>query len=315
MANDWVGLFVLYLRTERGLLESSVKAYVDDLSYYLEFLAHRKVSPTEVSTDVIVAYLAWLQGRNLSPTTVGRRLTVVRLFHRLLVRDGLTNRDPTLHLPSPKQPQTLPQFLSVTEAQQLLDSFAETLPTCTHAYLPILLRDQAIMEMLYATGIRVGELVSLRMDSVNLETGFVLVIGKGGKERLVPLGRAAIDALKRYISEGRQRLDKVRGNPFLFLSRRGKPLRRETVIRLVERYTQVVLKRKISPHKLRHTFATHLLQGGADLRSIQEFLGHSHITTTQRYTHVVTPQLQKAYLTAHPRAKRSKRKENSDKGS
>ncbi len=296
----WLEVFVLYLRTERGLMENSVQAYADDLRHYLDFLAVRGVKPKDAGTDVVVAYLAWLQGKNLAPATVSRRLTVVRLFHRFLVREGLSDRDPTLHLPSPKQPQTLPQFLSVTEATDLLERLKMLVDEKPS---PLLLRDYAMLELLYATGIRVGELVTLRVDSVNLDTGFVRVMGKGGRERLVPLGKAAIDALHRYLAEDRPALDKGRGSPPLFLSRRGKGLRRETVIRLVERYTQRLLDRKMSPHKLRHTFATHLLQGGADLRSIQELLGHSRITTTQRYTHIVTPQLRNAYLAAHPRAK------------
>lgn len=301
----WVDVFVLYLRTERGLLENSVQAYADDLRHYLAFLAQRGMTPTDAGTDVIVAYLAWLQGKNLAPATISRRLTVVRLFHRFLVREKLSDRDPTLHLPSPKQPQTLPQFLSVSEAEQLLEGLKISVLGAQSA-TPLLLRDYAMLELLYATGIRVGELVTLRLDSVNLDTGFVRVTGKGGRERLVPLGKAATNALHRYLAEGRPTLDKGRGSPLLFLSRRGKGLRRETVIRLVERYTQKLLDRKLSPHKLRHTFATHLLQGGADLRSIQELLGHSRITTTQRYTHIGTPQLRNAYLASHPRTKRAR---------
>ncbi|MFA0774313.1 MAG: hypothetical protein KEFWMYNX_002351 [Candidatus Fervidibacter sp.] len=299
-ATDWLAEFALYLRTERGLLESSVRAYAEALHHYLDFLATRGIAPTEAGTDVVVAYLAWLQSRHLSPATISHRLTVVRLFHRFLVREGFCAHDPTLHLPSPKQPQKLPQFLSVTEARELLErlkALSDEKPS------PLLLRDYAMLELLYATGLRVGELVTLRMDGVNLETGFVRVMGKGGKERLVPLGRAAKEALQRYLAEGRSQLDRGKGNPTLFLSRRGKGLRKETVIRLVVRYTQTLLGRRLSPHKLRHTFATHLLLGGADLRSIQELLGHSRITTTQRYTHIVTPQLRATYHAAHPRAR------------
>lgn len=301
----WLDSFVLYLRTERGLLESSVKTYADDLRDYLEFLAQRGIAPDQAGTETVVGYLAWMQGQNLSVATVTRRLTVIRVFHRFLVREGLASRDPTLHLPSPKHQQTLPQFLSVSEAATLLDRMRELVNSATGKSLPLLLRDYAILELLYATGVRVGELVSLRVDSVNLETGFVRVFGKGGKERLVPLGRAAGEALRRYLTESRPILERGRGSPLLFLSKRGKGLRRETVIRLVERYTNLLLDRRLSPHKLRHTFATHLLQGGADLRSIQELLGHARITTTQRYTHLVTPQLRQTYLNSHPRAKRT----------
>ncbi len=304
---QWLDAFVLYLRTERGLLESSVTAYAEDLRHYLTFLAERNLSPETVGTDTVVAYLAWLQGCHLSAATVQRRLTVIRSFHRFLVREGLATHDPTLHLPSLKQPQTLPRFLSVTEAITLLEQLKSRLaslnPKAKNA--PLLLRDYAMLELLYATGIRVGELVALRLDSVNLDTGFVRVMGKGGKERLVPLGSAAQDALARYLTEGRPQLERGKGSPLLFLNRSGKGLRRETVIRLVNRYTEWFLKQRYSPHKLRHSFATHLLQGGADLRSIQELLGHARITTTQRYTHLVTPQLRQTYLTAHPRAKRN----------
>lgn len=301
----WIDTFVLYLRTERGLLESSVKTYADDLRDYLKFLAQRGVSPEQAGTEIVVNYLAWLQSQNLSVATVNRRLTVIRVFHRFLVREGLASRDPTLHLLSPKYQQTLPQFMSVPETMTLLERMKALVNSAAGKHLPLLLRDYSMLELLYATGVRVGELVSLRVDSVNLETGFVRVFGKGGKERLVPLGSAAVEALRRYLMEGRPILERGRGNPTLFLSKRGKALRRETVIRLVERYTNLLLSRRLSPHKFRHTFATHLLQGGADLRSIQELLGHARITTTQRYTHLVTPQLRQTYLNAHPRAKRN----------
>lgn len=300
----WIENFVVYLRTERGLLESSVKTYKDDLRNYLEFLSRKGVTPDQAGTETVVNYLAWLQNQKLSPATVNRRLTVIRIFHRFLIREGLASTDPTLHLLPPKYPQTLPQVLSVQEATTLLEQLRAALDTSVGKNLPLLLRDYAMLELMYATGVRVGELVAMRVDSVNLETGFVRVLGKGGKERLVPIGSAAIWALRRYLNEGRPILDKGRNNPLLFLNRNGKGLRRETVIRLVERYTALILNRKTSPHKIRHTFATHLLQGGADLRSIQELLGHARITTTQRYTHLVTSQLKQAYLDAHPRAKR-----------
>ncbi|MER3500976.1 MAG: hypothetical protein IMHGJWDQ_000794 [Candidatus Fervidibacter sp.] len=300
----WLEAFLLYLRTERGLLETSVQAYADDLRDYLTFLARRGVAPTEATTEIVVAYLAQLQRRALSPATVSRRLTVVRTFHRFLVREGASVHDPTLHLPSPKQPQTLPQFLTVAEAFSLLEHLKALTDKTVGKQRILLLRDYAMLELLYATGVRVGELVSLRWESVNLETGFVRVMGKGGKERLVPLGRAAVEALQRYLTESRPVLERGKGSPFLFLSNRGKGLRRETVIRLVQRYAQSFLHRRLSPHKWRHSFATHLLQGGADLRSIQELLGHARITTTQRYTHLVTPHLRQTYLATHPRAKR-----------
>lgn len=301
----WIDTFVLYLRTERGLLESSVKTYADDLRNYLEFLSRLSVAPDQAGTEIIVNYLAWLQGQNLSIATVNRRLTVVRVFHRFLVHEGLASRDPTLHLLSPKHQQTLPLFLGISETEALLEGMKELVNSASGKNLPLLLRDYAILELLYATGVRVGELVSLRVDSVNLETGFVRVFGKGGRERLVPLGSVAIEALRLYLLKGRPILERGRSNSLLFLSRLGKGLRRETVIRMAERYTNLLLGRRLSPHKLRHTFATHLLQGGADLRSIQELLGHAKITTTQRYTHLVTPQLRQAYLNSHPRAKRN----------
>ncbi|MCS7265250.1 MAG: site-specific tyrosine recombinase XerD [Armatimonadetes bacterium] len=302
---NWLDNFVLYLRTERGLLESSVKTYADDLKNYLSFLADKGIEPNQAGTETIVNYLAWLQGQNLSVATINRRLTVLRVFYRFIVREGLASRDPTLHLLSPKYQQSLPQFLSVSEVKALLDKIHELANSEAGKNLPLLIRDYAIFELLYATGIRVGELVSLKVDSVNLDTGFVRVYGKGGKERLVPLGRAAINALRRYLTESRPILDRRVGSPLLFLSKRGRGLRRESVIRLVERYTNLLLSRRLSPHKIRHSFATHLLQGGADLRSIQELLGHSRITTTQRYTHLVTPQIRKTYNDAHPRARRS----------
>lgn len=299
----WLDIFVVYLRTERGLLESSVKTYADDLVSYLEFLASQGVSPEQVGTEAVINYLVHLQSKNLSPTTIGRKLTVVRIFHRFLVREELASHDPTLYLMSPKQPQILPQFLSVQEVTTLLDQLRSAANSASGKKAPLLIRDYAMLELLYATGIRVSELVTLRVDSVNLETGFVRVLGKGGKERLVPVGKTAVEALCLYLKESRPSLDKSRSSPFLFLSSRGKSLRRETVIRLVERYTSLILDRKLSPHKIRHSFATHLLQGGADLRSIQELLGHARITTTQRYTHLVALQLKQAYLNAHPRAK------------
>ncbi len=291
--------FGLYLRAERGLMESSARGYLHDLTSYLFFLNERGVSPMEVDTEDVLAYLSLLHQRRVKPSTLSRRLTVIRLFHRYLVREGKTKIDPTVHITGPKLTQSVPVFLSHEETVMLLNGgdggSRDRL---------IRMRDAAILELFYASGLRVGELTSLRVDQVDLETGFLRVLGKGGRERIVPLGNPARQALNRYLKEGRHRWERGASGNLLFLSKRGLPLRKETVIRIVQRYTLWRIGKKISPHKLRHTFATHLLFGGADLRVIQELLGHARITTTQRYTHIArVSQLRNAYARTHPRAR------------
>lgn len=277
-------------------MESSVKDYLLDLKSYLQFLKERSVAPAAATMEDVLTYLTYLHQRRLTGATIGRRLTVIRLFHRFLVRNGKADQDPTLHISGPKLAETIPLFLTLEEMDHLLN---DEQPLTKDPDLS--LRNQTILELFYACGLRVGELVGLKVDQVDLETGFVRVMGKGGKERLVPLGRSARQAIAAYLNQVRAKWDRGRSGGVLMITKKGLPLRRETVIRIVERYALWRIGKKISPHKIRHTFATHLLYGGAGLRVIQELLGHSQITTTQRYTHIARlSQLKETHRQSHP---------------
>ena len=290
--------YLTHLIAERGLSNRTVDSYWRDVRHYLTFLANRNVDhPNKCGYDHILIYVARLRAGGLSAATVARRLTAISSFHRFLVREGFAHEDPTINLERPHLPDMLPNYLTEAEMEKLLEQ------PSPHTIFGI--RDRAILEMLYATGLRVSELVNLTVADVNLETGFVRCIGKGDRERIVPLGRKAIEALQHYITTARPELDKGYSEHALFLNCRGRRLSRIAIFRMIKRYARIAGIRKLTnPHTIRHTFATHLLRGGADLRSIQELLGHVNIATTQVYTHLTTPQLRNAYRMAHPRARR-----------
>ena len=294
-----IGAFTDHLHVERQLSTNTVQAYERDLRQYAQYvLAQRTSELSEVSQDMVLQYLGELRSRLLATTTVSRKLSAVAMFHRFLVRDGLALRDPTANLDAPKVLQRLPGALTEEEVDLLLAQ--------PHGSRPTVLRDSAALELLYACGLRVSELVSLDVSDVDFEYGFVRCLGKGRKERIVPLGSRARESLNRYLSEARPKLDRELEADSLLLSLRGRRLTRVGMWQAIKKYAhRAGIRKNVTPHTLRHSFATHLLARGADLRSIQEMLGHADIGTTQIYTHVSRDHLRREYLDAHPRARKT----------
>jgi integrase/recombinase XerD len=289
-----------YLSVERGASPHTIAAYGRDLRDYEEFLSARGVGDLRVvSRDDITAFVADLRTRVLAPSTIERRVASLKGFHKFLVREGITDNHPTARLPLPKVPQRLPGAVSIDDIDRLL---GQPFPDS-----PSGMRDRAILETLYGCGLRVSELVGLDLADVDLAQGFVRVFGKGGKERLVPVAGMASHALDAYLRHGRSRLGmkrSLRGEDAsaVFLNTRGGRLTRQAVFEIVRRYGGRV-GLELHPHTLRHSFATHLLEGGADLSALQEMLGHADISTTQIYTHVDLRHIREEYLTTHPRAR------------
>jgi integrase/recombinase XerD len=295
--------FLAYLEFERGLSRNTLEAYRSDL---LQLGTHLRKTGTDALTAThsdladFVADLA--QGDEdrppVSPATLQRKVACLRSFYRHLRRQDLITDDPTAHLRAPKQSRRLPQVLTRDEIARLLEAPRGTEPPA--------LRDRALLELMYACGLRASEAIGLEVGDVDLETGILRARGKGSKERLVPIGSAASRALVAYLGRGRPRLAGDRMEGALFLNHRGGRLTRQGLYKIVQRHARTAgLDGKMSPHTLRHTFATHLLAGGCDLRSLQEMLGHADIATTQVYTHLSAERLKDVYFDAHPRAKAS----------
>jgi integrase/recombinase XerD len=296
--------FLMYLRVERGLAEATLTAYRADL---LDFAASRGASATwDAAVETPVHYLSVLGGPGrggraaLRPTTLRRRTASIRGFYRFCYSEGLIEADFAGRFDLPRQPRLLPEVLSVEEVDRLLESRTDDTPAG--------IRDRALLELLYASGLRISEAVGLDSDDIDLTSGLVRVVGKGDRERQVPVGEVAVGWLRRYVAEVRPgwlekwRGDRRHGGP-LFLSVRGDRLdRRRAWEMLVAEARAIGLKEGISPHTLRHSFATHLLEGGADLRIVQELLGHASINTTQLYTHLTGERIKDVYARAHPRA-------------
>jgi integrase/recombinase XerD len=294
--------FLSYLMVEKGSSELTIEAYRRDLKRYLSWLEKQKVVALDsISRTLITAYLIELQTGTPAPaaTSQKRLVSSLRSFHRFCVREGLVATDPTATLRSPKTPATLPHVLSILQVTALLDqNFPST---------PAGLRDKAMLEVFYGCGLRVTELVGLNQTSLLFDEGYLRVTGKGDKERVVPLSGMALDSLETYLEAGRAFLRPKHSSASVdgiavFLNARGRRITRQGVFGIVERYGTLVDIKGLHPHTLRHTFATHLLEGGADLRAIQELLGHADITTTQIYTHVDRSHVKAEYLAAHPRA-------------
>ena len=289
----WADRFLDHLKVERGLAGNTVQAYSRDLAEFLLFLEKRGISPQQVTQEDMIAYMSGLQGR-LSIRSAARNLSTLKLFFRFLVSSGRIEASPARLLGTPKIPQRLPGVLSRQEVDLLL---AQPEPVN-----PLGLRDRAMLELLYATGLRVSELVTLKVQNLNLEAGFVRTLGKGSKERMVPMGAKALEALRGYLSDGRVALLKRRSSSYLFLNLRGKPITRQGFWKIIRQYGRKAgIAQKIKPHMLRHSFATHLLECGADLRSVQIMLGHADISTTQIYTHVTRERLRGIHEKFHPR--------------
>jgi len=291
-----IDAYLDHVATERGLARKTVEAYARDLAAFTRSLLARRVrSPSRIGASEVRAHLVALAEHGLSARSQARALAAVRGFTRFLALRGMLADDVLRHVRIRRPPAGLPRALGTGEVGSLLAEPAES--QCRG------LRDRALLELLYACGLRVSEAVALRGTQVNLTAGFVTVLGKGGKERVVPLGRPARAALEAYVQQQRPRLLRGRPSPFVFLGPGGRPLTRQAVWKLVRRRALAAgLGRRVSPHVLRHTFATHLLTGGADLRIVQTLLGHADIGTTQVYTHVAPSRLREVHRRHHPRA-------------
>ena len=288
--------YLNYLLVEKGLSKKTLESYSRDLMRYFDFL--RRESADEVSENdaaFILKHLITMKSEGLGARSRARHLVTLRGFYRFLVREKVLRSDPSRMIDLPRSGFRLPEVLSAKEIDRLLAAPGTT--------TPLGLRNTAMLELLYASGLRVSELVNLKTLDINLEAGFVRVFGKGSKERLVPMGSRAMDALREYLKSGRPKLLKAdRTSFYLFVARAGNPMTRQGFWKLLRKYSlEAGLKKKISPHTLRHSFASHLLEGGADLRAVQVMLGHVDISTTQIYTHVATERLREIHVKYHPR--------------
>jgi len=291
-----ISSFLTHVRVEKGLSSNTVSAYRRDLLKFAEFARKRELSLQAVRRDDLVDFLAGLYRQKLDSKSVARHLVALRNFFRFAQIQDLIQEDPSVNLESPKIRRSLPGYLRLEEVERLLDR--------PDVKTPIGLRDRAMLEVLYSTGLRVSELIGLRTSDLDAKVGCVRCIGKGDKERIVPVGKKALAIVERYLRDARPKLlGKVTGNPSLFVNRRGAQLSRVGVWKILSAYGRLAgMRIPLTPHMLRHSFATHLLERGADLRSVQLMLGHADISTTQIYTHVVEERLKQIYKAHHPRA-------------
>ena len=292
---ELVDRYLNYLVVEKGLAPKTIEAYAGDLSGFVLFLGRHEVKTIDrADTAVILKYIIKLRKSGRGAATRARHLVALRGFFRFLHRSGLIKRNPAKLVDLPKSGLKLPTVLNVEEIDRLL--------TAPDPEKPAGQRDAAMLELMYAAGLRVSELIGLKMTAVNLEAGFVRVVGKGSKERIVPIGRKAMACIQVYLKTGRGRLLKEIASPYLFVARAGKPMTRQGFWKLLKRYAlKAGLQQRVTPHSMRHSFASHLLEGGADLRAVQIMLGHSDITTTQIYTHVAQKRLVEIHNKYHPR--------------
>jgi integrase/recombinase XerD len=291
----YLDAFIAFVRAERGLSGKTVDAYASDLAVYFQDLRDKGIHDlTRVTQEDISGHLATLGRKGLARRSQARHLAAVRGFHRFLVAEKYVEKDPTEDLDTPRSARKLPSFLTLEEVEQLLAAPEET--------NPVGIRDKAMLEVLYATGLRVSELVGLGINDVQLTAGFLVAKGKGAKERIVPLGRIAVERVQTYLAGSRQLLLGDHISKALFVTPRGDGFTRQGFWKLLKRYAlKAGIRKPISPHKLRHSFATHLVERGADLRAVQAMLGHADLATTQIYTHVNSARLRAVYDSAHPR--------------
>jgi integrase/recombinase XerD len=298
-----ISSFIDYLKIEKGLAALTISAYTKDIGQFAEFLGGTKRTLLSARREDVRGFIQQLFANSVDGRSVARKLSALRHLYRFLLLDKRVERDPTLNIPLPKQWKILPKSLGREELEQMLSSGATgvLLPSSKLAEA-IALRNRAMLEMFYAAALRVSEIVSLKIEDVKLEMGYVLVRGKGDKERIVPVGRSAQEALSRYLGDARPVLAAGKSWPLLFLGRGAKKLTRQRVWQMVGAASASV-GRHASPHMLRHSCATHMVENGADLRTVQTILGHADISTTQVYTHVALDRLKSVYQKHHPRAK------------
>jgi integrase/recombinase XerD len=287
--------FLNCLRVEKGLSDNTIQAYRRDIVKFATFVAGRNVALKDISRGDVVDFLGSLYRKGLDSRSVARHLVTIRHFFRFSLLEGYVNDDPAATIESPRFRQSLPEFLSVEEVDRLLHQ-----PDVTAT---VGIRDRAMIELLYSCGLRVSELCGLRVSDLQVESGCLRCVGKGNKERLVPVGRQALDAVQRYLHSSRPKLLGEESSPYLFLNQKSRQMNRISFWKTLGQYgRRAGLRKALTPHMLRHSFATHLLDRGADLRSVQMMLGHSDISTTQIYTHVVEERLKQVYKAHHPRA-------------
>jgi len=293
--NDLLDQFLSHLRIERGLSDNTVSSYSSDLVKYFGYLSIIKKRPIQIMREDIAEYTGVMKKNNgYSARTIARNLSAIKMFYRFLITEGRLTENPARLLDPVKLPGRLPGTLSHDEVDRLLN--------CPDIKTNLGQRDSAMLELLYATGLRVSELVGLHLVNLNLDPGYIRTIGKGSKERIVPMGDKAREALKLYLTYGRRELIREKNSPFLFLNSKGASMSRQGFWKIIKKYGIMAdITKKITPHSLRHSFATHLLEGGADLRSVQIMLGHSDISTTQIYTHVSRERLKRIHEKFHPR--------------
>jgi len=288
-----IDAFIEYMVAERSSPENTISAYHSDLRFFEAWLEKKGIEIQKVSPQELLDFISYSVDQGLKPTTINRRLAGIRQFYRFLVNEGLVPRDPTRDIAFPRRGHYLPSVLSLSEVTRLLNAPDTSTPKG--------IRDRAMLELLYATGLRASEIISLRINNLNLDTGYIITLGKGDKERLVPIGQAAIFWTRLYIDRARPTKPK-KDTDILFCSKRGSGMTRQNFWHLIKEYAiKAGINRPISPHTLRHSFATHLLAGGADLRAVQVMLGHSDISTTQIYTHLSTARLKDIHKKYHPR--------------
>jgi len=290
--------YIHFLTVEKGLAKNTLISYERDLKSYMKML--QKVEQISSWNDVrrvnIINFLSHIKEQGKSSKTIARHIASIRSFHQFLLRDKQTEQDPTVHIETPQPDRTLPKVLSMEEVEALMET-----PKGTDCYG---LRDQAMLEILYATGMRVSELIQLDVNDIHSAMGFVRCIGKGNKERIIPIGSTALEAVEKYLDDGRGELVNTNNKTdALFLNHHGGRLSRQGFWKILKRSSLAAnIQKEITPHTLRHSFATHLLMNGADLRSVQEMLGHADISTTQIYTHINNTRLKDVYTKFHPRA-------------
>ncbi|MCR4430700.1 MAG: site-specific tyrosine recombinase XerD [Tepidanaerobacteraceae bacterium] len=288
--------YIEFISVERGLSKNTINSYRRDLKSYITYLKmHNMTDINFITRTVIVSYLILMQKKGKASASISRACAAIKSFHHFLVMERFAEKDPTINLDAPKLEHRLPRVLTFTEVEQLLNQ-----PDISNVWG---VRDKTMLELLYATGIRVSELICIKVEDINIEMGYLRCFGKGAKERIVPVGSVALKYLKKYINDVRPKILKEQDEKTLFLNHRGKALTRQGFWKIIRKYAQEAgILKKITPHTLRHSFATHLLENGADLRSVQEMLGHADISTTQIYTHITKSKIKEVYDKTHPRA-------------
>lgn len=285
---ECVDKYIQYLRVERGLAKNTIDSYVSDIMHFFAYFGAAKITSEDLLLSDLTDYMRKQASDGLKPSTIARRLSSTRRFYLFLMREKIINFD-IPKIDPPRKIKKLPTFLTYSEVEKLLDAPKKKTPDG--------IRDQAMLEIMYGTGLRVSELVSLKMSSVNIKRHYISVVGKGDKERIIPVGDYALTSLSKYLNEIRIN-NPGRKSPYIFLNRYGNPISRQFFFKRIKYYAMKAgIEKNISPHTLRHSFATHMLNNGAELRAVQEMLGHSKIATTEIYTHVTTSRILSAYDT------------------